>query len=309
MSAQDAGPPPLTTEGAEYGWFDGVLDGRIASAEALRKATRRWAALGLPEPSLDLDGGRFSFLPTDKSFEGALLDQAAQEKVLGVLEDLVGEGAEPGSVESTLRCTLVMGATTVESLFGMAGGELRNVSRQRPVSADDRLRRPRQAALSDSVRSMGLRRALLILVLVGLAFGLSAWRSGWVDRLLAADAQTLAVELGPFEGLVVVELDEAWGKYEVELARGPGYPATPDETASLLAAAPDNARRAAVNLVSNGDFAYLQLLDSGGEVVAETIVGLRGLVGEPEGTVESRLPGRMAARSLRLSLAPHVEDD
>ncbi len=286
-----------------YAWFDGVLDGRIQNVGELRSAARKWERLGLSQPMLSIEGGRFTFLPSDTSLDAAIIGEATQSEILSLLEDMVALGADPSSVESTLRCTLVQGQTTTEFLFGCVGGELRNVSRSRALSHEDREHSPRRESLPDSVRELGLRRALLIMVLALVGFGLASWQSGWVDRVFATESEALVIDEGPFEGLVAIEVERKWGNYVIAVRRGDAYPTTPTETQALREFAMDNSRDVAITTVSSGQELYIQLLDQEGEVLQVTGLGLRSLITDDDVELEAKLPGRISAHTIRLALS------
>ena len=291
-----AGPP-------DYGWFDGVLDGKIADETVLHELARGWTSLMSEEPLLKIDGASFTFLPSDATVDGARMDTASQSSVLATLRRFCKDGARPDTVESTLRCTMVYGEQVVETLFGVVGGDLRSVSRARPVSPSDIARQPRPTVLPESVRSLGIRRALTIGVLVLCVFGVTAWRSGWLGRVLALPAEELVFDPGPFASMLEADVQSRWGTYEVELRRGSDYPANATAGQSLIDVAPDNARRAAVALVTRGDTIYVQLINKDTLVLAESEIVLRKLLTDPSGTVHTDLPGRISAVGYRLSIS------
>src|SRR5690606_34777262 len=134
------------------------------------------------------------------------------------------------SVESNLRCRMVYAADVVETLFVVRRGEVEAVSRVRPrTPADDELLAP--AALVTglaNVRRRELVFAAAALLLVGLV---AAWWSGWIDRVLAARAESLRIDTGPFGAMLAVGVERSLGNYRVELRRGPEYPATPEALA------------------------------------------------------------------------------
>ena len=299
------GEPPVGPP--DFGWFDGVVDGRISDAVALRSVHRRWNDLGVGDALLEIRGGRFSFLPGDGVVRGEALDTSQQEQVLAILEEMAADATLAGSVESTLRCTMVYGDRVVETLFRPVGEGWRSASRTRPTAPADLERRPRAEVLPESVRAIGLRRGLLVLVLLLVVFSATAWRTGWIDRALAVAAKELDRDPGPFEGLLEIEVESRWGVYEVRLSRGADYPTAPDAEEALLEGA-DAARRAAVDVVAEGSSVYVQLVDASGEVLEEERTELRPLIVEEEGEAETELPGRAGGAGVRLSLASGIDE-
>jgi hypothetical protein len=292
-----------------YAWFDGVLDGRIADVGELRRAVLKWDALGLPKAMFSVEGGRFNFMPGDETAGAQVMSEEGQAEILAILEDMVTLGSESGSVESTLRCTLVKGQDTTEFLFGCVGNELRSVSRSRALSHEDREHIPRQEMLPESVRALGRNRALLILLLAFVAFFGSAWQSGWFSSVLSPGLDELIVEEGAFEGMLILEIKRSWGNYEVTVMRGETYPTTPTATQDLRDDAADNARDVAITTVSSGQQVYIQLLNEEDKVLEVVSLGLRDLITEEGAEVTGKLRGRISADSIRLALSSGMKDE
>ena len=293
----------------DYAWLDGVIDGRIASMEVVEATERRWRALGIPEASIQIEGARFSLLPSDRVIEGERFTGSTQASLVSLLEELVQEGAEAGSVESTLRCTMVSGANCTEVLFGVVGAELRALSRERPTEPKDLERRPRRESMPEAVQSLGMRRAITILALVIVAFVASAWRSGWVDRIFASEATSLTIEAGSFAGLLETTVESEWGNYRVELRRGADYPVDAEASGELKGAAADPARAMAITVLEAGDEVHVWLVDVDGEVIDQKPVETRRLAVSADEQVFVELRGSMAARGVQLSLVPDVEEE
>ncbi|MCA8952415.1 MAG: hypothetical protein KDE27_23090, partial [Planctomycetes bacterium] len=214
-----------------------------------------------------------------------------------------------GAVESTLRCTMVYDREVAETLFrGVlpppAGAGVEPLTRVRPLAAGDQP--PELPSQPAPWRTMLRRREVAIVVpLLILAVGLSAWRSGLLDRLLAASARGLELRTGAFGDLLALEAESSWGDYEVALRRGPGYPTTSAAWEARQREAVDEADRLPARLVREGQEIWVQLCDDDGEVLAETGANLRALVAAADGVVEVRVPGRMNATRIVLSVEEH----
>lgn len=294
MSGHDGVPPdaPLAA------FVEGLLDGRVADTATLLAAVRELGSAGAGEFRCDVHGGRFSLLPVDTRV-AAHFDAAAQARFLEALRAVVA-AALPGSVEGNLRCRLLYPDVVAETLFVVQGARIEPLTRTRPrTAADDAVLAPVAPALPGGLR----RRELLWLgpALLGLG-GLLAWYGGWIDRALAARAEGLRLEPGPFGAMLGLSVQRTWGNYRVELRRGPDYPATPAALADRLAAAGDHTLHAAVDLVGDGRDLYVQLLDDAGVVLAEVLAELRPLLSDADATVMANVPGRMHAAAVRLSV-------
>lgn len=281
-------------------FVDGLLDGRIADAARLRAAADALGRAGAGAFRCDLQGGRFTVLPVETRI-AAPFDVAAQERFLEALRELVATAA-PGSVETNLRCRLVFADEVAETLFVVRGQQVEPLTRRRPRTAADGADLAPEPALG--VAWIVRRRELvwlapLLLVLAAFA----AWQTGWIDRVLAARAESLRVDAGPFGAMLDASVQRSWGDYEVTLRRGRDYPDGPQAVAERLARLPDTAQHAACSIVGDGRDLYVQLLDDGGKVLAEAHVEVRALLTAADGCAVARLPGQMHAASLRLAIA------
>jgi hypothetical protein len=153
-----------------------------------------------------------------------------------------------------------------------------------------------------ALRRFGRRQAIWIAAVLLAAFGLAAWQSGYIDRILSRDPERIKVDTGPFGEDLAVVLDNTWGNYEVTRRRGPSYPTTEEAITKRREAAADLPHRAALGILSEGGTIYVQLRDGSGNVLASAAVELRALLGSTDGEVVVKLPGRIAARSVRLDL-------
>ncbi len=319
MPEDSSKPPHLPVDGARDGmaphvsndaflFFDGILEGPRGDAETLHEAVRRLNAVGLVEAQLDISGGRFTLLLDDQPRPVENAEEAREEAFLAALQELLDGLPDRGVVESTLRCTAIDGARVREVLFAVEGRKLNPLARTRAANAEDLRRIPRPLPDSASLKGLPLGKAFAVVALLLVAAGFSAWRSGWVERLLAPADEELSRDAGDFEGLLALEVDRVWGNYEVTLTRGPTYPVDADAARALERGRNDLAARAAVRAVADGGRIYVQLVDGDGEVLAEEPVALAALLADPEGKIEARLPGRIGVRSARLSLTSGLED-
>ena len=133
-------------------------------------------------------------------------------------------------------------------------------------------------------------------------FGLMAWRSGYLDRLLSHAAEDLARDTGPFGAALELSVEKSWGNYEVTLVRGPDYPANAAEAARRTAELTSLIEKSAYGIVVAGGRMYVQLLDKEQKVLASKEVELRALLTSGDAEVTAKLPGRIRAHALRLSL-------
>lgn len=293
----DATAAPL---GAPLGAFiEGILDGRVGDGAKLAEAVRVLGQAGAGPFRLDVQGGRFSLLPVETQIASAAFDDAAQTAFLHALHGVLAAAA-PGTVEANLRCRLVYAQEVAETLFVIRGAAVEPLTRRRP-------RRPEDDAglLATTLpQPLGLRRReLLVLAPVLLVLGLLvAWQTGWIDRVLAARAEGLTREAGPFGAMLDVQVERTWGNYRVRLRRGADYPATPADVAQKKAAAADHTHASACDIVGDGRDLFVQLLDGDHKVLAEERADLRPLLASAEAEVVTKLPGRIGARTVRLSI-------
>lgn len=298
-------PPPLDPPtGAPLAAFvEGLLDGRVADAVALRQAIANLQHAGAGSFRAEVLGGRFSLLPAQTQVTGAPFDEAAQARFLQALQG-VAAAAAPGSVETNLRCRLVYAELVAETLFVVRDGTFEPLTRVRPRTADDRVGVPGAAAVPFGLRRRELLLAAPLLLLTG---GLVAWQSGWIDRVLSARADQLRTDAGPFGAMLVLRVEPAWGNYRVTVARGPEYPATTSALAARRDGTEDLVARAAIAAVGDGGAIFVQLLGPDDKVLAEQRTELRPLLTAADGTIEAKLPGAMRATAVRLSLSKAPE--
>jgi hypothetical protein len=293
----DDAPPPLESGDPRFAWFDGIVEGRLGDAAAVRAAAARANATGFGRMDVGVDGGRFSVLMDDTTVPAARMTDENRRALAEALTAIAG--ASGGPVESTLRCTEVFSNEVRETLFLPEGGAMRALTRTRPVTDADEFRNPQSAAPPPS---MGRGRLAVVLALLFVAFGVAAWASGWVDRLLAVKSEALSIDMGPFADFVSVAAEKSWGDYKVTLRRGPGYPVTNERLAELRAKAATPADRAAIDAVASGGDVWLRLEDAEGHALGIARTDLRALLAAADRTSETELPGRMSAARIRLSI-------
>jgi hypothetical protein len=294
----DDAPPPLDPGAPRFAWFDGIVEGRLGDAAAVREAASRANETGFGRMDVGVDGGRFSVLMDDTTVLASRMTDENRRALADALNAIAA--AAGGPVESTLRCTEVFANEVRETLFLPDGGAVRALTRTRPVTDADRFRDP--DAVAPPPPSMGRGRLAVVLAVLLVGFGVAAWTSGWVDRLLAAKTESLSVDTGPFSDLVAVSAEKSWGNYDVTLRRGPGYPVTNDRLAELRAKAGTPAERAAIDAVASGGDVWVRLEDAKGHGLAATRTDLRALLAAVDRTSEAELPGRMTAARIRLSI-------
>lgn len=286
--------------------MDGIVEGRIGDFAALNSAVLALNRLGICSFELDRDGGKFSVMPENDRKPGSGFDGERQHELLLQLGKLAA-GAN-GPLESTLRCTMVYADECAETVFRPAlpppeGPGIEPLTRVRPSRADDVP--PEAAPAPPWAQLLKRREVLVVLPLLLLAFGLTAWRTGLVDRLLAANAQGMAVENADFGDLLDVAVENEWGNYKVTISRGPGHPTTAAAWDDRVAAATTEAQRLHAIVVREGQDLYVQVRDEKGRVLAEESGSMRVLVTDPDGSEIVRLPGQMTAARVVLSLTEH----
>jgi len=287
-----------------YAWFGGLLDGRRGDDARLQQAVADGNRLGLARIDLDLDGGRFTVLFDDNAVGGDAMTPEKAEGLLAVLNEVVAASAEPGGVESTLRCTEVYADGAVDTLFTASGGAVECLSRPRELGAEDRTHAPREAPPLIELPRMGRRQALGLLALLLVTFGLLGWRYGVVDIVAGRSADALEIDPGPFGDTLAIEVASHWGKYRVTLRRGDDWPADTAAAQALIDGAGDVEAGAAMRAVADGRGIWVQVRDGQGRVLESAEVELARLMraDEDERKVEVTLPGRYSARSLTLGL-------
>jgi hypothetical protein len=279
---------------------EGILDGRVLNENTLQTAVAELSKCGAGEFRLDVTGGRFNILPAETHVPADRFDTAAQSNFLDRLQGVV-DAAQQGSIETTLRCKLVFEHEVAETLFIVNGHQIEPVTRRRPRTAQDEI--PMPAAEGEAM--LGMRRRELIwlapaLLIVGL---LIAWQSGWIDRVMAARAEQVLTETGPFGQMIDVKLERSWGNYYVTLTRGSTYPATPEALATLREDSVTLTEGAACELIGNGGELFVQIANEDGKVLAEARTELRLLLTEEDGKVQVKLTGSSSAHHVSLSLS------
>jgi hypothetical protein len=284
----------------EFVILEGILDGRVLNEDTLQAAVNELNQTHGGTFRLEVTGGRFNIMPGNSLVSGERFDPAVQNDFLDRLQ-AIADAAQPGSIETNLRCKMVFEQDVAETLFVVRGMQLEAVTRRRP--------RTQQDVVPDSLLGRSdrptMRRRELTWLIPGLLLltALLAWQSGLIDRLLAARGEPLSVQTGPFEDMVSVTTEQSWGNYYITLHRGPGYPTT---TAALTArrdASASLTTRAACELVGNGGELFVQIAQADGAVICETLTNLRSLLTDADGKVNVRLPGSMAAHHVVLSLS------
>lgn len=301
----DPPPPDTTPPEGEPRWvtLDGILEGRVGDGPALARAIAGLNGLGICEFEFDRDGGKFSVLPANRQVRGAGFDAAAQNELLEHLRAIAA--AARGPVESTLRCTMVYETQCTETLFRAvapppAGDGVETLTRVRPVRADDA---PPDLPSQPPWRKMLRRKeVVIVLPLLIVAFGLLAWRSGLVDRLLSANVRGIEIDTHEFGGLLAADVESEWGNYSVTVRRGDDYPSTSAGWDARAAASTTETERLRDNLVREGQDVWVQLRDTEGAVLAQRSVELRPLVTAPDAEVDLALPGMMTAAKVVFSV-------
>lgn len=292
-------------------WFDGILDGpRDGDDVALRDRLARVNAVGMVDLQLELDAGRFNLLADDRVRAGSAPLGERAERFLAALDDLVAGAGADGPIESTLRCTTVHDGRVHETLFAVHQGRVRPVTRERALTAEDRahIAGPDDGHMREPVVPLGGRLLAIVAALLLIAGGLVVWQTGMIDRAMAASVEDLDQRLGDFQGMLGVTSTSEFGRYEVEIARGPTYPAEAKAVDRLVADAETTARRAAVTAVADGSTVYIRVEDAEGTVVAAQPASLRALVTDPDGTVTIHVPGHRRAAAIVVALDHGMPD-
>ena len=286
----------------QFGWFDGILEGRTQDPPTIRGIVAQVNNLNLVKTDLEIQGSKFSLLMGSEHLSQIEMATDRLETLMNLLQQLCDASGEPCTIESTLRCVLIFDQSTLEVLMAPVNGTMKAIGRTRPISEEDRARCAVQTPLQDSISRLGARRAIIIGVLFVVLFGIYAWKYGYIDRLFHMSAESLIVETGDFKGLLVVEVEESSGFYRAKISRGDQFPTDPSSAQLLSDAADTLAKRLAVNLVVTGSKIYLQLLDEEDAIIAAEGVELRSLVISEESHVEARIRARLRAHRLRLAL-------
>lgn len=299
-----SGPP-------RYGWFGGVLEGRVGDPTALRKAFEELDRSTAVPCDLDVDGGRFSLLFAEATVDGASLTVERQDQLLEGLGRVLAQSADPAAAESTLRGSLVFGGEVVETLFAVRDGRLDPVSRKRPLSQRDPsggdARAGSLGGLDAPFRDVARGRGIMVLALVLVGGSLAAWRSGYVslayDAITAPAADEVEVSTGVFAETLSLELDRRFTDYVCEIDRGALYPATPEDANALMDGAATTGERAAMSAVADGETIWVRVVDDEGLTLSAERIELRALLAEDEGPIETRVRARAGGVRVELALS------
>lgn len=291
-----------------YAAFGGILEGTRGDRAILESLIREINELGLARAELEIEGGRFSVLMDEAPVSTEGMEAARFESFVNLLQQLLEASPSPDSLESTLRCKIVTDREVQETLFVLLNGSLRCVSRTRPLQEGDR----RQAPLTvwaPSISRFGGRHAILIGILLLIAFAILTWQGGYIDKIFSPKPGSLLLKTGPFGHLLKLEVEKSWGNYRVLIRRGKDFPESADKVKDLLESAVSAADRAAINTVADGDTIYAQLLSSKGKVLDFARVELRSLLSAGDAKVTGKLHGHIAAHCVQLSLDAGVSTD
>jgi len=293
---------PRPDEELRFFFFEGLLETSTGTRSDVEHAVEEIQALSLGEARLDIDGRRARLMLEEGATAGSKLDDKARARLLRALQDFLEASGEARGAESTLRCTEVFRTRVRETLFRPVGGKLEPVCRLRGKTPRDDARAPRGIDARRGIAGFEWRTVIVLLALLFVGFGLSAWSSGWVDRVFAEEASQLALDHGAFEGMLELRLKQRWGKYEIEIRRGPAYPTDPQQVQARLDAAHTTADRACINAVANGEDVYVVIESAAGRALASERVSLRPLLRDGDARVEAKIWGLMLAHKVRISL-------
>ncbi len=293
---------PRPDEKLRFFFFEGLLEISSGTRSDLEAAAERIEELSLGEAKLDIGGRRARLMLDEGAVSGEKLDDKNRGRFLHGLQEFLEASGEARGAESTLRCTEVFETRVRETLFRPIGGRVETVCRLRGKAPRDDARAPKGIDAPRGLAGFDWRTVAILVVLLFVGFGASAWSSGWVDRVLAHDASELELDRGAFDGMLEVKLKENWGRYEIEIRRGATYPTDPSKTQALLDAAKTNADRACVNAVVNGGEVYVVIENASGRALASERVSLRPLLSKEDAHVEAKIWGLILARKLRISL-------
>ena len=296
-------PRSIPSNRARFGRVDGIIDGRVADAAAIRSAVKKANGTGYSRLILEIDGGRFSILPEAAPIPAARMTPARRAAFFEGLCELVA--ACDGPAESTLRSTEVFDGVVHETLFvpGPDGRSLRALTRERPVTPEDLARVGSGTRPSPAIPAIPVRLVAILMPLLIVAIGLMAWTGGWIDRAFSTEASRIRVDTAVFGDLLSLEVTNSWGDHVVGLRRGRAYPRILADIERLRQEAGDPARRLVVDVVADGGPIWLRLEDKDGRGLAASRVDLRALVESEVSTVRVRLPGHRQAACVRIALS------
>lgn len=303
--AAPTGPP-------RYGWFGGVLEGRVGDTDALRQAFAELESATTVPCDLDVEGGRFSLMFAEETLPGDALGLDRQNDLLDGLGRVLAASGDPAAAESTLRGSLVYGDEVVETLFAVVGGRIDPVSRKRPLGSRDPAghaarREGALGGLDAPFRDVARGRGLMLLALILVGGLLAAWRSGYLglahDAITAPEADAVFIETGVFGETLELELDRRFAHYTCTIRRGRLYPATADEARELEDAAATTGERAAMNAVADGGAIWVRVVDEDGATLSAVEVELAELLVEEDGVAEVELRARAGGIKVELALS------
>lgn len=283
----------------KYAWFDGLVEATCSDPVTVREALAVLKPLAPGAFSVSFEGTLCSFLAEPKVFAGSDLAPWSSELFMQGLSRLMA-ALDADSIESTLRRTEVYAEGTREIIYSLGRGAVRELSRDRAVSSADLERAPRLAQLPAS-RGTIIRVSVIGAFLI-IAAVLTAWQQGIVDRLFATSEHGIARSTGQFQDLLQYDLKQSLGNYEIEVRRGPRYPTTSAEVDRLLEGVEKTADRACVTVVAEGGTIYARLEDDQHRLLSAQPIDLRPLLSDEKNTATCRIPGRINAASVTLSL-------
>jgi len=302
-SASNANAEQERPDGAIlHAQFDGILEGYVGDRVEVEAAVNQINAVGIVEADLEFDGGKFTILFDNAPIPGDRATIEKQQQLLELLAKLIGATPSPETVESTLACKVVHDNGVVETVLAVQNGTLRPLSRVRDRDGRDARSLEHSEHFTAPLGHLGFKKGGLVALLLLLAFGLMAWQSGYVQKILSRPADQLKHDLGPFKGLVDVSVEKSWGSYLVTIQRGPSYPKDAEEADQLRLARKSLGERAALDIVTKGNNLYVQLCNEEGGSVESEKAELRPLLNDKNGKVPVRLPGRLDGHSIRLAL-------
>ncbi|MEM6671201.1 MAG: hypothetical protein AAF726_00075 [Planctomycetota bacterium] len=292
-----------------YGWFGGVVEGRVGDPDAMRGVAEQITALGVVACDLEIEGGRFSLLFDDASVPGERLTLDAQNALVDGLQAIL-RSAAPGTVESTLRGALVYPTSVVETLFAVKDDQFVPVSRRRDLDEHDRAHAPdaggERSASGDALARLGTKRGLALLALIVLASGLFAWNRGYFgllrDTLFSPDASELAQSTGAFGDALELSVEERFAMYVCTVRRGPAYPGDAEAADRLIDAAVTAEERAAAMAITGGGEIGVVLFDKNRNRLEVAPVALAPLLTDEGASVEVEVRSRLRGQRVELSV-------
>lgn len=275
------------------------MEGRFTDLALLRNAVDRCNGVGLVRVELELEGGHYSLLPDDRVVIGADIIQGKMERWIESLCDVINASGEPDTAESTLHCTELFSNAVRETIFQAESGMIHALSRVRAIEEDGT---PDEGVAAAALRKIGVRRALILGVLLMVGFSLMAWRTGYVDQMFSHSAEGLALETGPFSDNLAMSVKKSWGNYKLTVMRGNTYPRDAAEFERHRDNENNLSRSAALDILAHGGTIYALLCNAEGSVLESKSLELRPLLRDAKADVEITIRGRITAYKIRLSL-------